>query len=386
MAFPKTYENDQRIRSALDRAIELGETGVAVAAYRRGELIVDAFAGKANPQSGAAVTKDTIFPIFSVTKGVTALAVHIQAERGHLSVHDPISKHWPEFGCNGKENTTIEQALSHRAGIPQMPADITPELMHDWQWMVEKIAKFTPLFPPGEANAYHVLVWGWILGEVVCRTDPKRRRFDVFVREEICGPLGLNDGFFLGVPDSELHRVAVLSGGNAFPIQDDHGISPSAVFPGSEVHNLSIVQQTVDPGAGAIANAGSVARIFALLAEGGELDGVRLLSRERVAGLNKIREGAHDQDKILPIPVWFGAAGFWLGGEPGASDPLVGDHREIIYSPGAGGSVAWADIRDRISVAICHNNMDTPLILEPERTFAPIVAAVREIIKDLEGN
>lgn len=86
----------------------------------------------------------------------------------------------------------------------------------------------------------------------------------------------------------------------------------------------------------------------------------------------------------MPIPVWFGAAGYWLGGEPHASDPLVGDHREIVYSPGAGGSIAWADLRDRIAVAICHNNMDSPMIQEPERTFAPIVRAVREVIASLE--
>jgi hypothetical protein len=77
--------------------------------------------------------------------------------------------------------------------------------------------------------------------------------------------------------------------------------------------------------------------------------------------------------------------GYWLGGEPNASDPLVGNHREIIYSPGAGGSLAWADLRHHIAVAICHNNMDTPAIMEPERTFTPIVRAIREIIAEREG-
>jgi hypothetical protein len=163
---------------------------------------------------------------------------------------------------------------------------------------------------------------------------------------------------------------------------DSHGISQSTVFPGSTVHNKRVVQQAVDPSAGAITTAGAVARIFACIAHGGEFDGVRLLSAEYVARLGKLREGAHDQDKILPIPVWFGAAGFWLGGEPGKSHPLVGDHRDIAYSPGAGGSVTWADFRDNIAVAICHNNMDSAATLEPERTFEPIVRAVREIIAE----
>lgn len=376
--------DDPRVRAALDRAIELGEIGIAVAAYHRGELIVDAFAGLSNTAAGQNVTDKTLFPVFSVTKGVTALAVHLQAERGLLELNAPICQYWPDFGANGKESITIEQALSHRAGIPQMPEGMSPALMSNWDWMVDQIAQLEPLFPPGTTNAYHVLIWGWILGEVVRRTDLTHRPFDVFIDEDICAPLGVTD-FYLGVPDADLKRVATLSGGNSFGMVDNYGTTPLAVFPGSTVHNLSVVQQCVDPSAGAIATAPAIARIFALLAGGGSLDGTRLLSAERAAGLTKLREGAHDPDRILPIPVWFGAAGYWLGGEPMASDPLVGDHREIIYSPGAGGSIAWADLRDNIAVAICHNNMDTAMLREPERTFDPIVRAIREIIAEREA-
>lgn len=375
-----SFYADPRVEAALQRAIELGETGITVAVYYQGRLIIDAVAGKV-AEGGAPVLKSTLFPIFSVTKGVTALAVHMQADRGLLNTNDPVAKYWPEFAANGKQDITIENALSHRAGIPQMPPGVTPELMADWEWMVTQVAKLNPIFPPGEANAYHVLVWGWILGEVVRRTDPQHRPFQDFVKDEICKPLGIRD-FHLGVPDDKLKDVATLSGGNAFPIVDEHGISPPAVFPGADVHNTTILQQCVDPGAGAIATAASVARIFAAIAEGGELDDVKLLFKERVAGLTRPRNGAHDPDQVLPIPVWFGAAGFWLGGEAGISDSLVGDHREIVYSPGAGGSIAWADIRDRIAVAICHNNMDTPMVMEPERTFAPVVKAIREVIAE----
>lgn len=375
---------DPRIAAALQTVLDRGETGVAVAAYYRGKLIVNAAAGYADVVEKRPVTSETLFPVFSVTKGITALAVHIQAERGRLSVEDPISKHWPEFAANGKADVTIEQALSHRAGIPQMPAGVTPELMADWSWMVREVANLTPIFPPGTANAYHVLVWGWILGEVVRRTDPKQRPFDVFVREEICDPLKVENLF--GVSDADLPRVATLYGGNEPFVEDKYHASPMSVFPGANVHNTKVVQQCVDPGAGAIGSAASVARIFALMAEHGELDGVRLLSPERVKGLTRFREGARDPERLLTIPVWFGAAGFWLGGEKGVSDPLVGDHREIIYSPGAGGSLAWADIRDRIAVSICHNNMDAGLTVDPEPIWAPIGRAIREVIADLNAN
>lgn len=378
---PPANYSDPRIREALDRAISLGEIGIGVAAYHRGELIVDAIAGLADKEAGRPADPSTLWPVFSVTKGVTALAVHMQADRGYLDLDALIATYWPEFAANGKGGITVEMALSHRAGIPQMLEGVTPELMKDWEWMVGKIAEHKPLWEPGTANAYHILVWGWILGEVVVRTDPKGRAFDVFVQEEICQPLGIKD-FFLGVPDSELGRVSKLYGGEEFGLKDEHNVSPRAVYPSGSVHNMRVVQQTVDPGAGAITSAPAAARIFALLAEGGELDGVRLLSKERAAGLTKVRDGAHDPDKLLPIPVWFGRAGCWLGGEPMASDPLVGDHREIIVSPGAGYNLAWADLKDHIAVTIFHNNMDTAAVMEPERPFAPIVRAIREIVAE----
>ncbi|OAL54593.1 beta-lactamase/transpeptidase-like protein [Pyrenochaeta sp. DS3sAY3a] len=377
----KSLGNDPRVLAALEESIKAGETGVSVAVYQRGELIIDAHAGIANPATSLPVTASTLFPVFSVTKGVTALAVHIQVERGLVDLNAPIAKYWPEFAVNGKDKITITQALSHRAGIPQMPQGVTPELMANWDWMVQQIANYSPVFPPGTVNAYHVLVWGWIIGEVVVRTDPAHRPFDKFVYEEICEPLGVTD-FYLGVPETELGRVATLSGGNSAPLIDNYNICPPEVFCGSNVHNLKVVQKCVDPGAGAITTAAAVAKIFALFAEGGELDGVRLLSKDRVATFTEPREDAHDQDKIVAIPTWFGAAGFYLGGEAGSSVPLVPNHRRVIYSPGAGGSYAWADLKDRVAVAICHNNMDAGIIHDPEMTFMPIVRAIQEVLSD----
>ncbi len=381
MATSQDFSDDPRIRTALARSTQLGEIGVAVAAYYKGKLIVNAAAGSADLESKVSAQTSTLWPVFSVTKGVTALAIHMQAERGLLELSAPVSKYWPGFAANGKQDITIEQCLSHRAGIPRMPTGVTPELMADWDWMVEQIANYRP-FSPGTCNAYHVLVWGWILGEVVRKTDPKKSGFNDYVREEICRPLGIED-FHLGVPDSELPRVAKLQGGNSFTIVDDYNISPKEVFPGSDVHNLRVVQQCVDPGAGAITTAEAVARISALIANGGSLDGVRILSQATVAGFNRFREGAYDADKVLMIPVWFGAAGYWLGGEIDASDPLVGDHRDIVVSPGAGGSMAWADFRDCLAVAFCHNNMDSVAVMDHERTLAPMVRTIREIVDEI---
>ncbi|KAJ3503095.1 hypothetical protein NM208_g16585 [Fusarium decemcellulare] len=125
--------SDPRIARALQAILDRGVTGVSVTAYYRGKPIIEAAAGYADIETKRPIDRDTLFSVFSTTKGITALAVHIQAEKGLLHLDDPISKHWPEFGVNGKENITIEDALSHRSGIPYMPEGVTPEFMADWQ-------------------------------------------------------------------------------------------------------------------------------------------------------------------------------------------------------------------------------------------------------------
>lgn len=157
---PPVSASHPLLEKALQDVLRRGETGVSVAAYHDGRLIAEGVAGYADVSTEVQVTSETIFPVFSVTKGITALAVHIQADRGLLKTQDPIAKHWPEFAKNGKGSITIEQALSHRAGIPQMPDGVDPELMANWDWMIKQIAEFEPVFSPSKFNAYHVLVWG----------------------------------------------------------------------------------------------------------------------------------------------------------------------------------------------------------------------------------
>ena len=126
--------------------------------------------------------------------------MHIQAERGLVEYDQPIAHYWPEFGAQGKDQTTVRDGLSHRAGIPQMPVDATPERMANYNWMVDQLARMKPWFEPGTTNAYHCYTFGWIVAEIVRRTDPKGRSFGAFVQEEICAPLGIDDGLLHRYP------------------------------------------------------------------------------------------------------------------------------------------------------------------------------------------
>jgi CubicO group peptidase (beta-lactamase class C family) len=366
---------------AVDRAIsERGEVGLQVAACLDGELVVDAWGGIADPASGRRVDRSTLFPVFSVVKAVTAVSLHIQAERGLIDYEAPIARYWPEFAANGKDRATICDALSHRLGIPQMPAGVTPELMSDYDWMVEQVARLEPLFPPGTANGYMCYTFGWIIAECVRRTDPKHRPFGQFVRQEICEPLRIDD-LWVGIPAQLEARLARLVNAPNRPLSPDSPIFaaiPPQVATKEEIFGRSDVRRACVPGANGIMSARGACRLFAMLANGGELDGVRLLSPERVASFSVPRADTDKPDRVLGYPAKVGTAGFWLGGsETAAEDPcqLVGRNPRTICHPGAGGSIAWANPDARLAVAICHNRMTHA----PGTAFAPIREAVEEV-------
>ena len=377
---------DPRIREALEHAVSLGEVGVQVAASVGGGRIVDAWIGVADPETGRMVDGDTLFNAFSVTKAVTASALHVQAERGLVAYDAPVARYWPGFARNGKESITIRDVLSHRSGIPQMPDGIGPEEMCDWDWMVSRIEEFTPMFPPGTVNAYQKLVFGWIVGEVVRRTDRSGRPFDRFVREELLDPLGVRD-LYLGVPDVELSRCApVLVDAMPRPNPDAQIEStlPVAIYPGP-VFNRQDLRQSVGPGGGGIMTARATDRFFAMLACRGELDGTRILSERCLLWCTEPRDDPDQPDPILAADAWVGQGGYWLGGSAPQVYPVVGNGPRILHHPGAGGSIAWADLDTGLSAAILHNRMqgEAANSRDPEvNPFLRLADAVRAVARE----
>lgn len=378
--------SEQQVREAMERALDMGEIGLQVCAQLGSDVVFDGCAGSVDV-GAPPVTGDTLFSVFSVTKAVVATAAHLQAERGLLRYAAPVVEYWPEYGRNGKESTTVADVLCHRAGIPQMPADVTPERMCDWDWMIEQVEGLTPLFAPGTTNAYHELNWGWLVGELVRRTDPGHRPLARFVAEELCEPLGVTD-LYLGVPAAEMHRVApVISDRVPVPTGNPYfdASMPVEVFPGPAVHNLELVRSAALPGAGAIMNARSGARFFSLLARKGiARGGLRLLSEERIRSFAQPRPDAHEVDKVMGWVAWVGTGGYWLGGECPPAYPVLGPNPHVLAHPGIGGSIAWADPDSGLAVSICHNWMQPDAVqgsndsaLNP---FIDIARALRSLV------
>jgi len=165
----------RRVQEAIDRLVESGaETGVQVAAYRRGELVVDAVAGVADAATGRAVTADTPFFSAWTGKGMTSAVAHVLVERGVFDYDTPIVELWPEFGAHGTHSATIRHALTHSVGVPGVPADTTPEDLCDWEKMCTAIADAEPWWEPGTKFGYHAFTYGYIIGEIVRRAWPAR--------------------------------------------------------------------------------------------------------------------------------------------------------------------------------------------------------------------
>lgn len=361
------------VQDVLDRLVAEGrEIGVQVCVWQGEEQIADCWAGLADATTGRAVDGDTLFNVYSVSKAVTATALHIQAERGLIDYDAAVADYWPDFAAAGKGEVTVRQVLSHVSGVLRMPPDVTPELMTNWDWMCGRIAEMPGAYPAGSRSSYQSMTFGWLVGEMVRRTDPKRRPFGQFVRQEIAEPLGATD-LWLGIPGEAEPRVAKLDDVAVYVAPDGNAMreaQPLIVDLMPDPFERPYVRRACIPAVGGIFNARSEARFWAMLANGGQLNGVRLLSAARVASFAGPRPHFEDADPVffgMKVPI--GWAGFWLGG---ADAPPVSAPRNMraLCHPGMGGSIGWADPDLKLAVAFCHNRMfDTIDIAEDSRTI-----------------
>ncbi|VDO09681.1 unnamed protein product, partial [Haemonchus placei] len=164
--------------------------GASFAVYVKGQKVVDLWGGYADKQAARIWKENTISVAFSTTKAVAAVCIAMLADRGRLKYDDLVSKHWPGFAKNGKENITIEWVMSHMAGLPYFDTQITEEMARDHNLMRKVIENETPKRPAGKSSGYHLLTYGWLVDQIVRHTDEKHRGVGQFLREEITKPNG----------------------------------------------------------------------------------------------------------------------------------------------------------------------------------------------------
>jgi len=333
--------------------------GSALCVYHRGECVVDIWGGTRNADHDP-WEKDTLSLSFSTTKGMASTLLHILIDEGKADYDDPVSKFWPEFAKNGKEAITLRQVMCHEAGlhrIRDMVEDVHEIL--DWPHMVEVMENATPAYKPGTAHGYHALTYGWLVGEIIQRIENKS--FPDVLKDKLADPLAL-DGLYVGLPDHEFHRKAELTTqtthSKTSPVADtgrgfeiirkllywlsfgkfdlDHfraALQPKGVSR-MDFNSDDVARATI-PGANGIFTARSLAKVYAALAGGGEVDGVRIVSEDRIKRINEIQNTSSDLTLLIPMR-WrlgfhrvfdwfspksrgFGHAGY--GGSGGYADP-----------------------------------------------------------------
>lgn len=352
---PQITENDrQQLKAKFDRHLDVGlHHGAQLAVYVDGELVVG-FAGGTTGPNGGETTSETRHLIFSCTKPYAGVGLHQLIENGKADYDDRVVNHWPEFAdaSTQKSNITIRHVLSHTAGIPYGEFDEKAEKWGDWDAVVEAMEEIDPVFKPGEQPAYHTFNYGWVVGELIHRISGQH--VDEYVAENVFDPLNMEQSA-IGLDEDEEDDVATLSGFEIFDRCCDPG--EGLGIPASEsaeAFNDETVRRAVIPAANGIGTARDMARFYACIANGGELNGTRLLDEETVAEATQTYAET-ESDGTLSRPARY-ALGFWTGGL--ANDMFGSFSRERMFGHAGLGSIfEWGDPELNVGFAYVTNGI-----------------------------
>lgn len=370
------------VRSAFQANFANGdEVGAGVAVYHRGRKVVDLWGGDFDRSSGSRYTDDALQLVFSTTKGVVAIAVAMCVERGLLRYEDRVSTHWPEFAAHGKGDATVAQLLSHQCGLISVDDPILLKEALDWETVTTCLADTIPDWPIGTAHGYHAITFGWLVGELIRRVDPRGRKPGRFVADEIARPLGLD--LWIGLPRRYESRVSPLIGGFVTFSDDpmvqaisDELMDPESrtsrsftvngAFEGETTFNRRDVHAAQVPAVNGITNARSLAKLFA--ATMSPIDGVRLVGDAILDRARTPVTPTGEVDLCLLVTTAYGM-GFLT------SDPFT-----VYAGPGsfghtgAGGSIAFAQPERELAFAYVMNKMAD--VIGDTRSHGLIDAAV----------
>jgi CubicO group peptidase (beta-lactamase class C family) len=360
---------------------ERDDVGAAVSVTVDGETVIDLWAGHADADRSRPWGRDTLVPVYSTTKGLTALCAHMLVDRGLLDVDERVASYWPEFAQAGKESIPVRWLLTHRAGLTGPGERLTRAEVRDWDRICSALAATTPWWEPNTMSGYHALTFGFLVGEVVRRISG--RSLGTFLREEVAGPLGAD--LYVGVPESELGRCAdmipgtppdlvgaVRSGGSG---QEVHpGLKALNNCPMGDV-NDPLTRMAEMPAANGHVTARGIATVYGALANGGAIGDTRLVSPEAI---DRMREPQPAMPDLLLSQLTGGDFQWGLGfmlNQLGASGP---NPRSFGHG-GAGGSYAFADPENRVTYAYVMNRMSGGTMGEDMRSVSLVGALYRDL-------
>jgi CubicO group peptidase (beta-lactamase class C family) len=374
----------EAVADAFERVVTRDEgAGSAVCVYADGRPVVDLWGGDTG--TGRPWGRTTTACVFSATKGVAALCVHLLVQRGLLALDVPVARYWPEFADGGKEGLLVRWLLTHQAGLPMLEPSFTLDEVLAVEPVLRAIEVQRPLWEPGTQHGYHALTYGFLVGELVRRVTgrtlgrffdeefarpltlnawiglPARAEVDVAALERASGEPNLLETLIAADPDGPLGQVAkVLTLGGALPLQ--------LVGGGHGDFNDRRVLAAELPAANLVSDARSLARTYAATVS--EVDGVRLLDDATAEACVPVQ--------TADTPVFGTPAGaprtldFGLGF---LSRPLLGE--SCFGHPGASGALGFADTGRRLAFGFVPRLMRAE---DQDARPATLLAAVREVL------
>jgi len=359
--------NQKRLAELFDENFSrFGELGAAVSIWQNGKSILELHGGFRDSAREIPWAADTIVLFWSATKGLgSACLLHLLQER-QIELTRRVAEFWPEFAQAGKGAITFGQLLSHQAGLCALdePVDVT-----DYPAAIAALEKQAPLWPPGTGHGYHARTFGFLLDELVRRIAGIT--MSEYWEKNFADPLELD--IWIGLPDSQQGRVATIyaakAGGTATPAAFYRDLATpgtlvrKAFTSPRGLHAVSDMNRPENRARpfvsfGGIGSATSLAKFYAMLANGGELDGRRFFATATIAQMTTTLASGHD--RVFQIPTAF-SAGF-MKDPSGTTRRLFGPSSVAFGHPGAGGSHAFADPEHGISFAYVMNQMEQSLL------------------------
>jgi len=344
----------------------LGELGAAVSIWQHGEPLVQLVGGFRDAKRETPWTSETLVLVWSATKGVgSACLLHLLHERG-IGLARWVTEFWPEFAQAGKGKITLAQLLSHQAGLVVLDEAVD---VLDYRAVIDALERQKPLWPPGTAHGYHARTFGFLLDELVRRIAGVR--LGEYWRKTFAEPLALD--LWIGLPESEHPRVATIYAAKAGGAATSKRFYRDLTTPGTLTRktftsprglhavsgmNASAIRATSLVSFGGIGNASSLAKFYAMLANGGELDGRRFFTRDTIAQMTTTLSSG--MDRVFQIQTAF-SAGFMK--DPRETKRRIFGPSPLAFGhPGAGGSHALADTEHGIAFAYVMNQMEQSLL------------------------
>lgn len=336
------------VPNALVGILDGGETGASVAVFVDGRPMVDVWGGYVDAQRTAPWQRDTITNVWSVSKLMGVLCTLMLADRGELDLDAPVARYWPEFAAAGKERVLVRHLLGHTAGLPDWVPSIEVEDFYDWEHATSLLAAQAPRWEPGTAAGYHSITQGFLVGEVVRRVTG--RTVGDYFAAEVAGPLGAD--FYLKLPPEQDARVAptVPPAGRteefvaAAPGRDAEQAPADRAGLTIRHGNSTAWRRSQIPAASGYGNARSVALVQSVMACGGTVQGVRLLSPQGCA--RAWEEQFRGEDRIIGMSMRYSMGYGVFGNSYGWG--------------GWGGSMLILEPESRMAVAYVTNQMPDP--------------------------